>query len=470
MPIDDLSRPVPQREERARPTIVRYLVLAAFASAAVISYLTRACTAPAGSTIQHELHLSDPEMGYIHSGFFAGYILAQIPGGWFGNRLGARRALTLLSLAWSACTLWTAWSGSFAMLWVSRVAVGFAQGGLFPIAAKVIVDWFPETRRGIASAVITAFMSVGSIIANGLTVYLMEPMGWRGAFEVYCLVGVVWAIAFYAWFRNRPAEHWATNKAERNLIRGSFDEWSSIPAGQSASAVGPDEAAESGAKSARMNFDTIRIMATSASMWAICSQSFFRAFGYVLFITWFPSFLERSYALTVANAGRLNMLPLLGVVLGCFVGGWVVDQLLTLTGSKWLSRSGVAAGGLALCALATLLAIFARDPLVAVTIIAIGALFSGLGGPTTWAATMDIGGNHTAIVFAIMNTAGNVGAIACPILLGYLIDYIRRVGGDWNLVLYLFAFVYLAGAASWLLLDPNRSAVERPAARLAAET
>ena len=70
-------------------------------------------------------------------------------------------------------------------------------------------------------------------------------------------------------------------------------------------------------------------------------------------------------------------------------------------------------------------------------------------------------GEYTALVFAVMNIAGNLGAIASPILLGYLNESIRRSGGDWTLVLYPLAGIYLAGAACWLPLDPNRSVVER---------
>src|SRR5262249_44738569 len=157
-------------------------------------------------------------MGYVLGGFFLGYVWSQIPGGWLGNRLGARSALALLGLLWSAGSLWSAWAASPAMLWWSRIAVGLAQGGLFPITAKVITDWFPGPRRGIASAVPNSCMSVGSALANGLTVLLLPLLGWRGVFQAYALAGIAWALAFALWFRNRPEEHPWTNAAERKLI------------------------------------------------------------------------------------------------------------------------------------------------------------------------------------------------------------------------------------------------------------
>ena len=96
--------------------------------------------------------------------------------------------------------------------------------------------------------------------------------------------------------------------------------------------------------------------------------------------------------------------------------------------------------------------------------ISVGSFFSGLAAPATWAATADLCGDHAAVGFAVMNMAGNLGAIACPVVLGYLIDHLVRAGGDWNWVLYLFAADYLAAALCWLALDPSRPAV--PAAAL----
>ncbi|MBY0396736.1 MAG: MFS transporter, partial [Thermoleophilia bacterium] len=98
-------------------------------------------------------------------------------------------------------------------------------------------------------------------------------------------------------------------------------------------------------------------------------------------------------------------------------------------------------------------------PLEAVLVISLGSFFSGFAGPATWAATMDLSGRETAVGFAVMNMAGNAGAVACPVVLGYLIDGLTKNGGDWNQILYLFAGIYAAGALAWLALDPNRPAV-----------
>lgn len=438
------------------------------AGAAIVSYLTRASISTAATTIQADLQLDAVQMGYVLSGFFMGYIWLQIPGGWLGGRIGARITLTAFALLWSLTTLASALAPSFEVLRWSRIAMGAAQAGLFAVIIKALADWFPESRRGTAGAVITGSMSVGAVIASGLTVRLLEPLGWRGAFELYALVGVVWAAAFVLWFRNTPTEHWAVNKAELNLIRAGKSRTSSPASGVQdpeldVSDVGTVSKGSEATAEASSFTDVLMSMAMSVSMWALCTQSFFRAFGYALFITWFPSYLEQGFKVATSRAGDLSMLPLTGVVIGSFLGGPLVDLILARTGSRWLSRSGVAAFSLGFCSLATLAATFVDGPLAAVAMLSLGAFLSGLAAPTTWAATMDICGRHTALGFAIMNMSGNIGAIACPIAVGYLIDHIRATNGNWDWVLVMFAGIYFAGSLAWLFLNPNQSAVQRRA-------
>ncbi|SIO22895.1 MFS transporter, ACS family, glucarate transporter [Singulisphaera sp. GP187] len=431
------------------------------AGAAIVSYLTRASISTAATTIQADLQLDAVQMGYVLGGFFMGYIWLQIPGGWLGGRIGARITLTTFALLWSLMTLASALAPSYEVLRWSRIAMGAAQAGLFAVIIKALADWFPESRRGTAGAVITGSMSVGAVIASGLTVRLLDPLGWRGAFEVYALVGVVWAVAFALWFRNTPAEHSGVNLAELKLIREVAPIRSRLHDPELDLADVATHAKDKSTVEVTSFGAVLMSMALSVSMWALCIQAFFRAFGYALFITWFPAYLEQGFGVATSRAGDLSMLPLAGVVVGSFLGGPVVDVILVRTGSRWLSRSGVAAFSLGTCALATLAATFVNNPLAAVAMLSLGALLSGLASPTTWAATMDISGRHTALGFAIMNMSGNIGAIACPIAVGYLIAHIRATNGNWDWVLYMFAAIYLAGSIAWLFLNPNQSAVVR---------
>ncbi|MCH2400167.1 MAG: MFS transporter, partial [Pirellulales bacterium] len=91
--------------DQGRTTWVRYQVLAALCLAAAIAYTGRSCLGVAAGVVRAELGLSLTQMATAMSAFFWGYALAQIPAGWFGQRIGPRRALTLYATLWSLCCL-----------------------------------------------------------------------------------------------------------------------------------------------------------------------------------------------------------------------------------------------------------------------------------------------------------------------------------------------------------------------------
>ncbi|MFO0953189.1 MAG: MFS transporter [Isosphaeraceae bacterium] len=422
------------------PSGVRFLVLLALAFAAILSYLLRTCLAVANTTVQGDLGLTDVSMGFALAGFYFGYTWFQIPAGLVGDRFGARRSLAVMGALWACFMLMTATARSFSVLQASQVAQGVAQAGLFAVTIKALAVWFPASRRGMTSAVITACMSVGAVVATSLTGRLIVPVGWRVTFLLYAVAAAAWALVFYAWFRDRPEQHGSVNPSELALIQ----------AGQ---ATKPKHFVRAGSTLAALIG-----MATSLSMWALCVQAFFRAFGYALWVTWFPAYLEKAHGLSIQRAGELTSWPLIGVVIGAFVGGWIVDAILVRTGSRRLSRSVVAACALGTCGLLTFASAYVQNPYIVVGILSLGALISAFAGPTTWAATMDLCPEHSAVGFAVMNMAGNFGAMVCPVVVGYQFDLIQKTHGGWEAVLYLFAGVYLAGAVAWLFLNPNRPA------------
>src|ERR1700719_2156010 len=95
-----------------RPTHVRHVVLGLTVAAYMITYMDRQILAVARPVIRDELHISLVMMGWITFGFRLAYALFQIPGGWLGDRIGARRGLTLIVTWWRAFTCLTglAWN------------------------------------------------------------------------------------------------------------------------------------------------------------------------------------------------------------------------------------------------------------------------------------------------------------------------------------------------------------------------
>lgn len=429
----------------ASPTHARYLVLALLALAPASAYLTRVISS-ANTTIAAEFGASDEVMGDVMAGFALGYFVSQIPGGMLASSWGVRRTLPLISLAWSLCAFLSTFAASPKELWMARVAIGVAQAGLVPCCAQVLSQWFPVSRRGIASSVMTGAMQLGGITATELTARLLGPLGWRGALQTYSATGAVWAVVFFLWFRNRPDEHSRVNLAERQLIAFRRETESTSVAGEAATRP-----------TIQNRLLLLLPFFASLSVWAFFFQAVFRAYAYEFFTTWCPAFLEKAYGLSKIEAASLTTLPLWTLGIGSLVSGYIVDAVMVRTGSRWLSRSGLAFCGLALCGACFAAATWIVNPRWVMVVIALGALLASVSGPATWAAAMDLGGRRAAVLAGAMNMMGNIGAYYCPKQVGLLFVSIENSAGNWNLVLWLFAGVNFVAALAWIFVNPRRA-------------
>lgn len=411
------------------PTRVRYGVLAWLCAAAVIAYIQRNCIGVAEEAIRVDLELTREQMGQVMGAFFLTYAVFQIPTGWIGHVWGSRRALPLFSALWSVST-GLAVLGGFPMLYLTRLSTGAAQAGIFPCSTVSLAKWFPPTRRSLASGALGSSMSVGAALAAVLTGLLLDVVGWRWLFFLVALPGLAWAVGFYLWFRDRPGEHPAVNPAELQLL--------------------PPDAEPAGAPREPTPW---RAIFTSPALGWICAQQFFRAAAYVFYTSWFATFLKETRGVTTAMSGLLNSLPLLAVVLGSVLGGLFCDWVLVRTGSRRLSRQGVSSLSLVICAALILSAYFVVNVWLAVLIISLGSFFASFAGAGAYTISIDMGGKQVATVFSTMNMSGNIGGWVFPVIVPYLVT----LTGNWDLVLFVFAGIYLAAALCWLPFNPNQT-------------
>lgn len=428
-----------------RPTAVRYRVLTWLTLAAALAYLCRNAVGVAESTIREDLGLTLKESGWFMGAFFWTYAIFQVPGGWLAHRHGTRFAMTLFVLLGALATLSLGAAPGFWLLVTAQLMMGIAQAGLFPASCLSISHWIPLARRSFACGILTTGMQVGAIASGATTGPLILEIGWRLVFVCFAIPGIIWTIWFFLRFRDDPKRDPTVNPAELVLIGSDRDE-----------ADGPSIESESGEPT------PWGAMARSPSLWFLCGQQICRASGYMFFASWFPTFLQKTRGISVADSGYLQSLVFAGTLTGCLLGGWLTDWIWQRTKSLRLSRSGVGAVFLGACGGLILAAWFVQSVSVAVILLAAGSLFAALAGPCAFSATIDIGRKHTPQVFGVMNMTGNFAAAACPILVGELFERTA----NWNLVLLLFAAVYVTGAVCWAFVDPSRPLVppsRRPA-------
>ncbi|MGD9633354.1 MAG: MFS transporter, partial [Pirellulales bacterium] len=142
------------RGERVRSgsgrTRVRVGVMALLCGLSFLTYYDRQCIVRAQEGIQQALAIDDVQMGLVFGAFWLAYALFEIPGGWMGERFGARLTLTRIVLAWSVFTVLTGAAAGFYSLLVYRFLFGVGEAGAYPNMAHIQSRWLPGSERARA--------------------------------------------------------------------------------------------------------------------------------------------------------------------------------------------------------------------------------------------------------------------------------------------------------------------------------
>lgn len=406
---------------------VRHRVVAFTVALAAVTYLDRVCIAVLAPQISSELELSRIEMGYVFSAFAVAYALFEVPTAWWADRDGSRRVLTRIVIWWSAFTVATAGAWNFVSLVVIRFLFGAGEAGAWPSVSRVFSRWIPLAERGRIQGIFFA----GAHLSGGLTPLFVAALAglleWRAIFILFGFIGVVWAIAWHAWFRDEPREHRAVSEAERDHI----EETRGLPA----------------------HHGSVRWTAVfrTPTVAPLCLLGFANSYGFYFFITWLPTYLAQAHGMKGAELAIFSGLPLLLSVIADLTGGEGSDRLARKISLR-NARKAFGIGGYALAALSIFLATQLHGGFSAGLLIAIGGACSMLTLAPAWATAVDVGGRHAGVTAAAMNTVGQVGGILSPIVLAYLVD----LTNDWNVPLMVLAGVYATAALAWLAIDPNQ--------------
>ncbi len=300
-----------------RPTRTRHVVLALTVAAYMITYMDRVNIASTVPVIQKQMGLSMVTVGWILSSFRWGYALFQIPGGWLGDRIGPRRALALIVTWWSIFTSATALAWSAGSMAGCRFLFGVGEAGAFPIATRSLSRWMLPAERGFAQGVTHAGSRLGAALTPSLVVMRCSLTAGARAFFVFGVLGLVWAVVWYWYYRDTPAEHGSVNIEERTLIETSLG----------------------GGRSARTRSVPWRRILGSRTLWYLMSAMYFcYAYCISVYLDWFPKYLNDHRGFDLRAMGFYASLPLLAGTAGDLLGGWASDRWAKSSGNVKTAR------------------------------------------------------------------------------------------------------------------------------------
>ncbi len=410
---------------KEKPSRVRFIVIYFAVALAVITYIDRVALSLSRKQVAADLNLTDIQMGYVFSAFAAAYALFEIPGGLMGDRMGPRKVLMRIVIWWSAFTAATGMAWNFSSLIVTQTLFGAGEAGCFPNITRAFANWLPQSERVRSQGIIWLSARWGGAFTPILVAFLFQFLTWRQAFVSFGLLGVIWAVAFYFWFRDNPRENPAVNRAELDLLRNN------IPAGAHGSIPW-------------------KKFGRSKTVWLLCGQYFVLSFPWYFLITWAPTFIDERFHVDVTKSTILKVLPLLMGGLGSIFSGMISAPLTRRTGSILITRRILGCTGFVGASACLVLATFLRDPFFAVGAVAFSSFCNDLVMPTAWGTVMDVAGGYAGTLAGTMNMMGNLGGALYGPAAGFVLTYTHH---NWDAVLYMGAGVYLLGFFMWLVLD-----------------
>jgi ACS family glucarate transporter-like MFS transporter len=423
------------------PTHARYWVVVFAVTLAILSYIDRVLMSqamPGPNGIAAELHVEPWQKGYIFGAFGIAYAIFEMPGGWLGDLLGPRKVLMRVVIWWSCFTALTGTAFSLYSLVAIQFLFGAGEAGCFPNLTKAFSSWLQNHERVRMQSIMWMSARWAGAITPLLAVQVLKFVSWRIAFPMFGCLGVVWAVLFYRWFRDRPRDHPSVNAAELALLA-------------------PNENLGGGHGNVPW-----RKLASSKTVWLLWAQYFCLSYPWYFYITYLPTFLrDRFPYMSDDQRASLAFVPLFFGGLGSLVCGFITPRVVLMMGSVTNARRRLAIIGFLGAAVMLTTAIQMRDPLALIAFLGLTSFCNDLVMPGAWATCMDVGGKYAGTLSGSMNMMGNLGGFVAPVVGGYILS---ATGGKWEAFLYTMAAMYVLGSLCWPFIDTTKQLEEDPVA------
>jgi sugar phosphate permease len=373
-----------------------------------LTYIDRINVNTASLEFQKALKLDPIHLGQVFSAFGWAYLALQVHGGWISDRFGARRTLTVCGIIWAGATIMMGLSSGFAMMIVARVILGLGEGATFPTATRALSDWAPASLRGFVQGITHAFARLGNALTPPLVAWLIWKTSWRGSFIVLGIVSLVWAVVWWLYFRDDPAQHPGISREELQKLPS-----------YAARMAKRKEPAPWGALVKRISPVTAVYFCYGWTLW--------------LYLTWLPQFFKNTYKLDLKKSALFSAGVFFAGVIGDTLGGIVSDYVLHRTGNRNRARRDI----IIVCFLASfafmlpVILLQYRVPaaqqqhylnVVALCLSAAFFFAECTIGPF-WAIPMDIAPRYSGAASGLMNVGSALAAAVSPLVAGYVIQW-----------------------------------------------
>ena len=271
--------------------------------------------------------------------------------------------LLILGVLWGLSTLFTGLAVGLVTLLIARAILGFSESATFPTATQAMSRWVPADRNGFVQGIVHSASRLGTAIAPIAVAAMILWSGWRASFIYVGILSVLWALIWYAMFRDRPREMKGITKQEL----------SEVPDLPRAADLPP--------------VPWKRLIRTILPVTLVDF-----AYGWVawVFFTWIPTLLSSVYHQDVAKYGLLTSLVLIGGVVGDTLGGVASDWLIRRDWSARSARRALLLIGFIGSGVCLIPLVFTPPLTMTVVALALSFFFLELTNAQLWAIPMDV--------------------------------------------------------------------------------
>jgi MFS transporter, ACS family, D-galactonate transporter len=411
----------------ARPTRVRFVILAFILIATIINFTDRTNLGIVAPALSKELGLDKAQMGQIFAAFGLTYAFALIPGGYIADLLGSRLSYAIALVCWSIATMIQGLANSFNTLFAARLSIGLLESPAFPANARAVTMWFPTNERGLATSVYVTGQYIGTPMFTGLLIWLASSFGWRSVFYVTGISGIIFGLVWYFVYQD-PLKSKRANAAEiRHIEQGG--------------------ALVAGKEHTKFDWKAIFLLLKYRQIVAICLGKFCNNSLLVFFTTWFLTYLVDQLHMTMIKVGFFQALPFLGGTAGILLAGFISDLLIRRGMSMSTARKAPLIVGTVLGSVIVLANYVTSDG--AVIAILTCAFFAQGVASSSWAAVSEVAPRqYIGLTCGITSLAANLAGITTPLVIGYIL----ATTGSFFWALNFMGIVSLVGALSYSIL------------------
>jgi MFS transporter, ACS family, glucarate transporter len=393
----------------------------------LVTYLDRICISLVGVRIKSEFHLTNEQFGWVLGAFALAYALFEVPTGHMGDRIGQRAVLIRIVLWWSLFTVLTGITTGLISLLAVRFLFGVGEAGAFPNSNAVISRWFPISETSKAISLLVVGSNAGAAVAPLIVVPVASAHGWRAPFFVLGIIGVVWVVVCYLWFRNHPAEMKNISNQEKELIENNRR--------------------YSGDK---QTFPWKAALRNRSLLALVLSYYCLQWMQYFL-VAWMPVYLQegKHFSENSMKVATSNLF-LVGIV-SALIGGALNDWLVKKKGLRFGRRVAAITCFVMMGILMLLAGITTSNAMIVVLLIVANA-FNGHCALTAYSTCVDIGGNYAGTVVGMMNFFGQLGAFFMAIIFGKIVD----VTHSFTTPIFILSGVMFTGSFLWMFINPEK--------------